>query len=53
MPWSEQTKKFANMPIADIDTEVFKKWCKLSAKIGGYKDNVKTFRAVVYHLQKQ
>lgn len=53
MPWSEQTKKFANMPIADIDTEVFKKWCKLSAKIGGYKDNVKTFRAVVYHFQKQ
>lgn len=53
MPWANEVKQFANMPIDKVDTEVFKKWCKFVAANGlGYKDSVKYFRATVYHYQR-
>ena len=53
MPWANEAKQFANMPIDKVDTEVFKKWCKfVAANNLGYKDSVKCFRSTVYHYQR-
>ena len=53
MPWADEVKQFANMPIDKVDTEVFKKWCKfIAANNLGYKDSVKYFRSTVYHYQR-
>ncbi len=64
MPWAKQMKKFADMPIADIDNDTYKSFCKLVASYCtkehkdnktdiAYKDTVKIFRAVVYHYQEE
>lgn len=64
MPWAKQMKEFAVMPIADINNDTYKKFCKLVASYCtkehrdnktdiAYKDTVKIFRAVVYHYQEE
>ncbi len=64
MQWAKQMKKFADMPIADIDNDTYKSFCKLVASFCtkehkenktdiAYKDTVKIFRAVVYHYQEE
>ncbi len=63
MPWAKQMKEFANMPIADIDNNTYKKFALFVAEYTtpyhkeqhtdmAYMETVKIFRAVVYHYQK-
>lgn len=64
MPWARQMKEFADMPIADINNDTYKKFCKLVASYCtkeyrdkkqdiGYKDTVKIFVAVVRRWHKE
>lgn len=64
MPWTKQMKEFANTPIADINNDTYKKFCKLVASYCtkehrdnktniGYKDTVKAFVAVVRRWHKE
>lgn len=63
MPWAKQMKEFANMPIADINNDTYKKIALFVAEYTtpyhkeqhtdmAYMETVKIFRAVVYHYQK-
>ena len=64
MPWAKQMKKFADMPIANIDNDTYKNFCKLVASYNtkehrdnktdiAYKDTVKAFVAVVRRWHKE
>lgn len=55
MPWANGVIKFANMPIANVDDEVFKEFCKFVRDNfpNDYWNNVKRFRAIVYHYQQK
>lgn len=64
MPWAKQMKKFADMPITNINDDTFKNFCKLAASYCtkehrdnktdiGYKDTVKAFVAVVRRWHKE
>lgn len=64
MPWAKQMKKFADMPIADINNDTFKNFCKLVASYCtkehrdnktdiAYKETVKAFAAVVRRWHKE
>ena len=64
MPWAKQMKEFADMPIADIDNDTFKNFCKLITTYCteehrknktdiAYKDTVKAFVAVVRYFHKK
>ena len=64
MPWTKQMKKFADMPIADINNDTFKNFCKLVASYCtkeyrdnktdiAYKETVKAFVAVIRRWHKE
>ncbi len=64
MQWAKQMKKFADMPIADINNDIYKNFCRFVASYCtkehrqnktdiGYKDTVKAFVAVVRRWHKE
>ena len=64
MPWAKQMKKFADMPIANIDNDTYKNFCKLVASYCtkehkdnktdiAYKETIKAFAAVVRRWHKE
>lgn len=53
MNWANEIKKFAEMPISQINDDVYQDFAKFCVKNNISKETINFFRIVVYHYQRQ